>query len=351
VDGGGYSSYGSFTSSPISFTAAGEGFYEFYTVATDNLGHVEDPPASADASTEVDTSVPTDPVLDAEPPFTAGTENTVSWGAVGLRDAPVSYLAERAGDPDFETDLDDSGWISETSYEFTGLGDGQLYYYRVMARDAALNESGWSNVEFSTQDASPPITRVDPLPAFHDTLTFDVPYTANDLVSGVESVELFFQVDEGGYTSYGTYTSSPISFTAAGDGFYEFYTIGTDNVGNVEAVPDTADAFTVVGTDVNAVTEPEAPTHVFLGANHPNPFTGTTTITFGLPEEDWVVLAVYDVGGRLIKTMVHDRLPAAVHRFDWDGRDDSGRVVPGGVYLYRLQTRGTTMTRKMVVAE
>jgi hypothetical protein len=62
----------------------------------------------------------------------------------------------------------------------------------------------------------------------------------------VDFVELFFQVDGGGYSSYGTFTSSPISFTATGDGFYEFYTVGTDSVGNVEAAPASADASTTV---------------------------------------------------------------------------------------------------------
>jgi hypothetical protein len=255
VDSGGYSSYGTFTSSPISFTALGDGFYEFHTVATDNVGNVEAAPGTADASTEVDTSTPADPVMDPEPPYTAGTSNTVSWGAVGFRDSPVSYWAERATDSGFTTDVANSGWISATSYEFTGLTDAQIYYYRVKARDAALNESGWSNVESSTQDDTAPTSSVDALPAYQDTLTFDVAYTASDATSGVASVELFFQVDGGGYGSYGTFTSSPISFTAPGDGFYEFYTVATDTAGNVETAPVSADASTTVDTGL-----PNAPT-------------------------------------------------------------------------------------------
>ena len=123
------------------------------------------------------------------------------------------------------------------------------------ARYAALNESGWSNLESSTQDDSPPASSAGPLAAYQNNLTFDVPYTASDATSGVASVELFYQVDSGGYSSYGTFTSSPISFTASGDGFYEFYTVATDNAGNAESAPVSADASTTVDTGL-----PDAPT-------------------------------------------------------------------------------------------
>jgi hypothetical protein len=258
LDGGGYSSYGTFTSSPISFTATGDGFYEFYTVATDSVGNVETAPGTADASTTVDTSAPNAPTMTAEPTHTQGTANTVAWSDESGTGA-TEYYAEAATDAGFTNVLDNSGWIAGTSHNFTGLTDAQIYYYRAKARDAALNESGWSNVESSTQDDTAPSSSAGPLAAYQSNLTFDVPYTASDATSGVASVELFFQVDGGGYSSYGTYTSSPISFTASGDGFYDFYTVASDSVGNVEAAPGTADASTEVDTSTPAdpVMDPE----------------------------------------------------------------------------------------------
>jgi hypothetical protein len=247
-DGGGYISYGVFTSSPITFAAPGDGFYEFYTVATDSVGNVESAPATPDASTEVDTTTPQDPVMDPEPPYSPGTTNTVSWGPVTMRRSPVSYRAQRATDPDFNFGVESTTWIAETFYEFTGLTDGQIYYYRVLARDAALNESGWSNVVSSTQDTLPPTSTAGPLDPYQGDVTFDVPYTADDATSGIDNVELFYQLDGGGYSSYGTFISSPISFTASGDGFYEFYTVATDSAGLVESAPVSADAGTTVDT-------------------------------------------------------------------------------------------------------
>jgi hypothetical protein len=187
--------------------------------------------------------------MSAEPIYTQGTTNTVSWSDESGSGA-IEYYAEVATSPSFTTVLDNSGWIVGTSHTFTGLTGGFVYYYRVKDRDVALNESGWSNVEASIQDDDIPTSSVDALPAEQDTLTFDLPYTATDFTSGVAFVELFFQVDGGGYSSYGTFTSSPISFTAPGDGFYEFYTVATDNAGNVESPPASADASTTVYTVV-----------------------------------------------------------------------------------------------------
>ncbi|MCK4546161.1 MAG: hypothetical protein KAW17_01855 [Candidatus Eisenbacteria sp.] len=238
VDGGAYSSYGTFTSGPISFTAGGDGTYGFYTIATDNAGNVEDPPASPpDASTIVDTTPPDVPDMTAEPTFTAGTSNTVSWTDESGSGA-VSYYAECATDAGFANVVANSGWIPGLTHDFTGLADGQIYYYHVKARDDAGNECDCSSSVSSTQDSSDPASSVDALPPYHGTVTFDVLYTANDATSGVASVELFYNFNGGGYSSYGTFVSSPISFTAgSGDGVYGFYTIANDNVGNDEDAP------------------------------------------------------------------------------------------------------------------
>ncbi len=130
------------------------------------------------------------------------------------------------------------------------------YHYRVKARDAALNESGWSGAESSTQDDTAPATAALDPGATQAVLTFDVAYSATDATSGVQYVELWYRVDGGSYAQYGsTFTTSPISFTAAGDGVYDFYTIGTDVVGNVEDAPASPpDVSTTVDTTAPTVT-------------------------------------------------------------------------------------------------
>jgi len=88
------------------------------------------------------------PVLHAEPEITLGTSNRISWEPVV---GDVEYYAECAEDENFTSIVYNSGWITETSCEFTGLQLDQRYWYSVKARNSAGIESQWSNVESSLQ--------------------------------------------------------------------------------------------------------------------------------------------------------------------------------------------------------
>ncbi len=74
-----------------------------------------------------------------------------------------------------------------------------------------------------------------------------------------------------------------------------------------------------------------------LGKNHPNPFNPQTTISFEVGMAGPALLQVYDLGGRLIATIVDETIAAGLHEVDWKGRDAMGRDVPSGVYLSRLE--------------
>lgn len=76
-----------------------------------------------------------------------------------------------------------------------------------------------------------------------------------------------------------------------------------------------------------------------LGAA-PNPFNPLTTIRFELPRSGPVKLAVFDPAGRLVRILVDGDLPAGSREAVWDGRDASGRGLPSGSYLARLDAGG-----------
>ena len=101
---------------------------------------------------------------------------------------------------------------------------------------------------------------------------------------------------------------------------------------------------------VTAVHEPAAvrPTGVHLGPNYPNPFNPHTSIPFTLAAADAVRLQVYDLRGRLVRTLWDGPLAAGPHRLDWDGRNAAGRPVASGVYLYRLEVGGQVHSRKLL---
>jgi len=94
-----------------------------------------------------------------------------------------------------------------------------------------------------------------------------------------------------------------------------------------------------------------APTRFALHPNWPNPFNPLTNIRFDLPEAGHVKLLVYDVSGRLVRTLVDENLPAAVYLKQWDGTDNSGRRAASGIYYYRLVTRKDTATGKMMLVK
>lgn len=91
----------------------------------------------------------------------------------------------------------------------------------------------------------------------------------------------------------------------------------------------------------------EAP--IALYQNHPNPFTLSTTIAFTLRRPGHVTLAVYNIQGRLIRTLVDEATYEGDHTVAWDGADEFGAEVAAGVYMYRLAYEEHEETRKMIL--
>jgi flagellar hook assembly protein FlgD len=93
------------------------------------------------------------------------------------------------------------------------------------------------------------------------------------------------------------------------------------------------------------------PSVATLMGNDPNPFQRSTSITFAIPEgrSASYTLSVYDVTGRLVRTVASGQVEPGLHTIAWDGRDSGNREVASGVYLYRLSVGDEISTRKMVL--
>jgi len=94
---------------------------------------------------------------------------------------------------------------------------------------------------------------------------------------------------------------------------------------------------------------PEALPLVAGIANHPNPFNPQTQIDFTLEKPGRATVRIYDVQGRLVRTLVEGDLAAGRHSQTWRGVDDSGNIVASGVYLALFEYPGGAARQRMVL--
>ncbi len=92
----------------------------------------------------------------------------------------------------------------------------------------------------------------------------------------------------------------------------------------------------------------EFPKDFELSQNYPNPFNPSTNIHFSIPQTEKVHLAVYDIQGSLIKTLVdHDLYTQGTYKLSWDGKDEAGNRVSSGIYFARIVSGNFIKTIKM----
>jgi hypothetical protein len=86
-----------------------------------------------------------------------------------------------------------------------------------------------------------------------------------------------------------------------------------------------------------------------LGRNYPNPFNPVTHFQVDIPAESDVDVAVYDLLGRLITTLMNGTHPAGSVSLSWDGRDNAGVGVPTGMYVIRMKAGDFSASQKVLL--
>ena len=82
---------------------------------------------------------------------------------------------------------------------------------------------------------------------------------------------------------------------------------------------------------------------------YPNPFNPMTTIRYDVPKDDLVNIAIYDIMGRIIKTMVNTEITAGYKSIIWNATNNQGQQVSAGLYLYTIEAGDFRQTKKMVL--
>jgi hypothetical protein len=91
------------------------------------------------------------------------------------------------------------------------------------------------------------------------------------------------------------------------------------------------------------------PFEMKLNQNFPNPFNPSTTICFEINQVSEVLIKVYNILGKEIKLLLDDNLPAGEHTVQWNGKDDEGNALPGGVYFIQMTAGNYRQTIKSVL--
>jgi len=141
----------------------------------------------------------------------------------------------------------------------------------------------------------------------------------------------------------GTVTTSGTPVKYAAVTFLDSYDFSVQ----YNAVTDSTGAFSL-GSITAVKQESQLPKRFQLEQNYPNPFSSSTAISYELEKQSDVRVVIYDVLGRKIRTFDVGFQSAGTHGVVWNGRNDFGKVVTPGVYLYRLEANGQAQVRKMV---
>lgn len=110
-----------------------------------------------------------------------------------------------------------------------------------------------------------------------------------------------------------------------------------------------------MGSDgVPSLTSPKPASNMPLPAlsnfvSYPNPFNPSVQIRFEMGQRNHALLNIYDVNGRLVRTLVNGTLPAGQHTFAWDGRNNRGAQTSSGLYFYRLQVADMEEKGKLIL--
>lgn len=101
-----------------------------------------------------------------------------------------------------------------------------------------------------------------------------------------------------------------------------------------------------VGVEIsrNQNSSPEA----FTLRNFPNPFNPTTRIKYNLPSKSYIFLRIFNLKGELIRTLVEGEVGPGDQSVQWDGSDESGRMVPAGIYLCQMKSELSTKSIRMI---
>jgi hypothetical protein len=280
-----------------------------------------------------------------------GTAYSITWTATdNTAVTSISIVLSRDGGTTYADTLA-TGEANDGTYSWTAATPlSATARVKVRAYDAAGNVGeDASNANFTIADGTAPLVTVT-APNGGETwdigTSYSITWTATDNIA-VASVSILLSRDGGA-----TYPDT-LATGETNDGAYSWAAefpdaeaarakvIAYDAAGN--SGQDASDAdFEIYDPASGVLADLETPTCLVLVGNVPNPFSGTTTILFGMPAAGRIEMDVFDVAGRKVASLADGQYGPGYHRIEW--QTQSGR----GIYFVRLRQGAEVVTHKIV---
>ena len=95
--------------------------------------------------------------------------------------------------------------------------------------------------------------------------------------------------------------------------------------------------------------ENNIPSQFYLYQNYPNPFNPITRINYDIPKDGYVSISIFDITGRKIVSLVNENKIRGSHSIYWEGKNDMGENLPGGMYIYTIKAGNFVGSKKLVL--
>ena len=270
-------------------------------------------------------------------------QGDIVFTSAGLgSDKPHIYFLEHNGSSDLTATIIVNEFLASNETccgsEIFGSGEDfvELYNYGT----APVNIEGWG---FSDSEGSIATTAPDTMIPPGGFLILW--YTGE--TNGFPEIDA--KLSSGGETVYGEDSSGTMVFSVSFDAqnedvSYGRYPDGSDTWQQMNPTPGSTNT-NLLSNDNSFYSAPE---YFSLGQNYPNPFNPQTQFHYDLPKSGNIHLAIYDVLGKEVYTVLNDYQRAGKHNVLWTGINNKGLQVQSGIYFYRLTTDSEITTKKMV---
>ncbi len=263
-------------------------------------------------------------------------------------------------------------WTLNPENEMVSLGnvpaiqESEYIYLAHTFGDSAENGNYWSIFMVSAHTSDPLVYFESAIDSGYsvDNLAPAVPTGILASVNGENTIELnwdspvdddfdYFRIYRGLVPDFDPVGSEPIAESidliyidsaVESDVTYYYRLSAVDFNGNESEYSDAVSATTLA-----TVGNSDIPAEFALQQNYPNPFNPVTTLTYALPEKSMVRLTVHDVLGREVRSIVNRIQEPGYQAIHWDARDEMGKPVSAGVYIYRIQAGEFIQTKKMIL--